>query len=77
LIQAIKSLAAGSIDAQPLEHLYEAALRDTIDRLDQTGSLVLTDGEQTKPGFATYPLTSLFNLAPDGVVIPLAEGHHC
>jgi 5-methyltetrahydropteroyltriglutamate--homocysteine methyltransferase len=35
---------------------------------------VITDGEQTKPSFATYPLAGL-NLAPDGVVIPFADGH--
>ena len=75
LIEAIKSLQAGTIDAQALEPWYEIALRDTIDRLDQTGSPVLTDGEQTKPSFATYPLTGLLNLAPDGVVISFADGH--
>jgi len=36
---------------------------------------VLTDGEQTKPSFATYPLSGLTNLASDGVVIPFADGH--
>ena len=36
---------------------------------------VVTDGEQTKPSFATYPLTGLRNIAPDGVVIPFADGH--
>ena len=75
LIQALNSLAAGEISSQELEHLYEEALRDTITRLEQTGSPVLTDGEQTKPSFATYPLAGLPNLAPDGVVIPFADGH--
>jgi 5-methyltetrahydropteroyltriglutamate--homocysteine methyltransferase len=36
---------------------------------------VITDGEQTKPSFATYPLRGLTNLASDGVVIPFADGH--
>jgi 5-methyltetrahydropteroyltriglutamate--homocysteine methyltransferase len=36
---------------------------------------VLTDGEQAKPSFATYPLSGLKNLAPDGVAIPFADGH--
>ena len=36
---------------------------------------MITDGEQTKPSFATYPLSGLKNLAPDGVVIPFADGH--
>jgi len=34
-----------------------------------------TDGEQGKPSFATYPLAGLEALAPDGVVIPFADGH--
>jgi len=58
-----------------LDFAYKEALRDTIDRLEQTGSPVLTDGEQTKPSFATYPLTGLTNLASDGVIIPFADGH--
>jgi 5-methyltetrahydropteroyltriglutamate--homocysteine methyltransferase len=36
---------------------------------------VITDGEQTKPSFATYPLSGLTNLSPDGVVIPFKDGH--
>jgi len=75
LIQAIASYQAGKIERQVLDNAYAEALRDTIDRLEQTGSPVLTDGEQTKPSFATYPLTGLENLAPDGVVIPFADGH--
>jgi 5-methyltetrahydropteroyltriglutamate--homocysteine methyltransferase len=36
---------------------------------------VITDGEQSKPSFATYPIEGLENLAPDGVTIPFADGH--
>jgi 5-methyltetrahydropteroyltriglutamate--homocysteine methyltransferase len=75
LIQAIVAYQAHKIARDVLEKEYTEALRDTIDRLQQTGSPVLTDGEQTKPSFATYPLTGLQNLAPDGVVIPFADGH--
>jgi 5-methyltetrahydropteroyltriglutamate--homocysteine methyltransferase len=75
LIQAIASFHANSITQQDLDAAYAAALRETIARLEQTGSPVLTDGEQAKPSFATYPLTGLHNLAPDGVVIPFADGH--
>lgn len=58
-----------------MDSAYSDALRDTIDHFERTGSPVLTDGEQTKPSFATYPLSGLQNLAPDGVVIPFADGH--
>jgi 5-methyltetrahydropteroyltriglutamate--homocysteine methyltransferase len=44
-------------------------------RFEQTGSPVITDGEQTKPSFATYPIAGLETLAADGVVIPFADGH--
>ena len=75
LLEAIQSFGAGGITAQALERLYPEALRETIIRLEQTESPVITDGEQTKPSFATYPLTGLQNLAPDGVIIPFADGH--
>lgn len=53
----------------------ERAVRDTIRRLEDLGSPVVTDGEQSKPSFATYPIAGLDGLAPDGVVIPFADGH--
>ena len=75
LIETIASYHAGRVTAEALEDAYQEALKDTISRLEQTGSPVLTDGEQTKPSFATYPLTGLKTLAPDGIVIPFADGH--
>jgi 5-methyltetrahydropteroyltriglutamate--homocysteine methyltransferase len=75
LIEVLSSYHAGKIPRDVLDHAYAEALQDTIHNLEQTGSPVLTDGEQTKPSFATYPLTGLTNLAPDGVVIPFADGH--
>jgi 5-methyltetrahydropteroyltriglutamate--homocysteine methyltransferase len=36
---------------------------------------VITDGEQSKPSFVTYPIHGLEALAPDGVTIPFADGH--
>jgi 5-methyltetrahydropteroyltriglutamate--homocysteine methyltransferase len=75
LIEAILSSQAGKAGGAELDAEYEEALRGTIERLEQTGSPVITDGEQTKPSFATYPLSGLTNLAPDGVIIPFADGH--
>jgi 5-methyltetrahydropteroyltriglutamate--homocysteine methyltransferase len=53
----------------------EAAVRDTIAQFEATGSPVVTDGEQTKPSFATYPIAGLPDLEPEGVTIPFADGH--
>jgi 5-methyltetrahydropteroyltriglutamate--homocysteine methyltransferase len=75
LLQAITDFQAGTISHAKLDDAYAEALRDTIERFEQTGSPVITDGEQAKSSFATYPLSGLSNLAPDGVVIPFADGH--
>src|SRR5271170_4510605 len=75
LINTMVSFQAGSASREALDTAYRDALKDTIQRLEETGSPVLTDGEQTKPSFATYPLSGLQNLASDGVVIPFADGH--
>ncbi|WET76653.1 cobalamin-independent methionine synthase II family protein [Amycolatopsis sp. QT-25] len=75
LIEALGEHAAGRLDTDGLGELREKALVDTVRRLEETGSPVITDGEQSKPSFATYPLASLTSLAPDGVVIPFADGH--
>lgn len=75
LLAAMRAHAAGKISAEQIKGAEESALRDTISRLEETGSPVITDGEQTKPSFATYPLSGFNNLALDGVVIPFADGH--
>jgi 5-methyltetrahydropteroyltriglutamate--homocysteine methyltransferase len=75
LIEGMRDFEAGRITEQALAVLRQEALRDTIQRFEATGSPVITDGEQTKPSFATYPIHGLANLAPDGVTIPFADGH--
>jgi len=75
LLKAMAEHSAGKISDAQLKSAQEEALRETIARMEETGSPVISDGEQTKPSFATYPLTGLANLAADGVVIPFADGH--
>ena len=75
LLSAMRAHAARQISADQFHAAEEAALSNTISRLEATGSPVITDGEQTKPSFATYPLSGLENLAADGVTIPFADGH--
>lgn len=75
LIRAAREAQQGLPDSARLDELYEQALVDTIQRFEATGSPVITDGEQTKPSFATYPIHDSENLAPDGVTIPFADGH--
>lgn len=75
LIEAAGELAAARITADDYALITEAAVTETIGQLEATGSPVITDGEQGKPSFATYPLVGLAALAPDGAVIPFADGH--
>jgi 5-methyltetrahydropteroyltriglutamate--homocysteine methyltransferase len=75
LIEAMQAAAAGQIAAEKLEAFLDDAVRDTIRRFEETGSPVITDGEQRKPSFATYPIHGLANLASGGVTIPFKDGH--
>lgn len=73
LIEAVTSKV--ELDAS-LDTLYDAAIRDTIERFEATGSPVITDGEQRKyHNFWTYSVHGLPNTEPDGFVIPFAAGH--
>ena len=74
LLAAIEK--AGDAEHPSLSPLYEQAIRDTVERFEQTGSPVVTDGEQRKyHNFWTYCVHGLRNTAPDGFRIPFAAGH--
>jgi len=75
LIDAIKAFDDGRATQQHLEAEYDAAVRDTIESLEATGSPVISDGEQGKPSFATYSIAGLKNVAPNGIPISFADGH--
>lgn len=75
LMDGVQAFTTGRITQQEMTALYDAAIRDTIERFEATGSSVITDGEQTKPSFATYSIAGMKNLAPDGATIPFADGH--
>jgi 5-methyltetrahydropteroyltriglutamate--homocysteine methyltransferase len=72
LIEAITSQSGGS----NLEMLYEKAVTETLREFEKTGSPVITDGEQTKSSFATYPLDGATNIAPGGMRIDFEDGHY-
>jgi methionine synthase II (cobalamin-independent) len=75
LIEGMAAFGNGRISADALDALFDGAVRDTIRRFEETGSPVITDGEQRKPSFATYPIHGAKNLAPGGVTIPFRDGH--
>ncbi|WP_280247158.1 cobalamin-independent methionine synthase II family protein [Nocardia abscessus] len=71
----LAAMADDSGDAAALAELQRSAVAETVRKLEELGSPVVTDGEQSKPSFATYPIAGLDNLAPDGAIIPFADGH--
>ena len=75
LIEGMAAHANGDINEKELNKLFESAITDTIKRFEATGSPVITDGEQSKPSFATYPIAGMKHLDPNGVIIPFADGH--
>jgi 5-methyltetrahydropteroyltriglutamate--homocysteine methyltransferase len=75
LLAALKAYRNGDVEESELNNAYEAAILDTVNRFEKTGSPVITDGEPRKSSFATYPLEGLTNLAADGISIPFEDGH--
>jgi 5-methyltetrahydropteroyltriglutamate--homocysteine methyltransferase len=72
----IEAVAAGDVGNPALDPLFDEATRDTVERFEDTGSPVVTDGEQRKyHNFWTYSVHGLPNTAPDGFRIPFAAGH--
>jgi 5-methyltetrahydropteroyltriglutamate--homocysteine methyltransferase len=75
-IELIEAVAKTDSDDPHLNPLYDAAIRDTVERFEATGSPVITDGEQRKyHNFWTYCVHGLPNTTSDGFKIPFAAGH--
>src|SRR5258708_12478379 len=75
LIDAARAFRSGSISTADLLSQCDSAVQDTIARFEATGSPVVTDGEQAKDSFVTYPIHGLTNIAADAIPIPFADGH--
>ena len=75
LLDGMEAAAAGLIGPDALDALFDDAVGDTLRRFAETGSTVVTDGEQRKQSFATYPVAGLTNLVGGGVTIPFDDGH--
>ncbi len=84
LQEAIAAYDEGSIDFAMLQAEQDEACRDSIERMEATGSPIVSDGEQRASSFATYPLTDTLagtgladNLAPEGQYFAIFDdGHH-
>ena len=84
LQEAYAAYDDGTIDKAALEEQQDAAVKDSIEHLEQTGSTIISDGEQRWSSFATYPLTDTLagtglapNLGGGGQYFAIfADGHH-
>jgi methionine synthase II (cobalamin-independent) len=81
---ALKDYDAGKISHEELVKEQDAACKDSIERMEATGSPIVSDGEQRASSFATYPLTDTLagtglaeHLAADGQYFAIfTDGHH-
>ena len=81
---AIAGYDAGTTSREELEREQEAACKDSIERMEATGSPIVSDGEQRASSFATDPLADTLagtgladNLAGDGQYFAIFDdGHH-
>ncbi len=84
LQSAFADYDAGTISHGDLVTEQDAACKDSIERMEATGSPIVSDGEQRASSFATYPITDTLagtgladNLAADGQYFAIFDdGHH-
>jgi len=84
LQEAYAAYDAGKIDRAALEAEQDAAVKESITRMEATGSPIVSDGEQRWSSFATYPFTDTLagtgleeHLAPGGQYFAIfSDGHH-
>jgi len=75
LVEGLEAYRAGDLSEEVLGRMYDRAVKATVKALEGTGSPVVTDGEQAKPSFLTYPIEGSEHLVPDGIEIPFEGGH--
>ena len=84
LQQAYADYDAKKIPKEQLEQEQNAAVVDTLERFEATGSPIISDGEQRVSSFATYPIADTLagsglapHLAPGGQYFAIfADGHN-
>jgi methionine synthase II (cobalamin-independent) len=72
LQKAYAEYDAGNISKDDLEKEQDAAAKDSIERMEATGSPINSDGEQRWSSFATYPIAD--TLAGTGLAPGLGPG---
>src|ERR1044072_3004574 len=83
LQKAYAEYDAGNISKDDLEKEQDAAAKDSIERMEATGSPINSDGEQRWSSFATYPIADTLagtglapGLGPGGQFFAIFAGGH-
>lgn len=79
LQQAVLRAGTGDVTAEELRGFQDDAVVDTLNRLRETGSPIVSDGEQRRTSFAVYPLGEKFSVphhTDTEVFAVFADGHH-
>jgi 5-methyltetrahydropteroyltriglutamate--homocysteine methyltransferase len=79
LLEGQEKYRQGTIDINHLNSLRSKAVQDTIKKFENTGSPVITDGEQTKSSFLNYPIEILakeyYTYSGDCFALSFNDGH--
>ena len=71
LQEAYAKFDAGDIGEADLQKLQDEAAKDSVERMEATGSPIVSDGEQRWSSFATYPIaTTLAGVPLASVSLP-------
>lgn len=72
---AVLDLEIGVLAREEFARIQDTAVTDTLARLVETGSPIVSDGEQRRQSFASYPLGAE-DLEEGPVFAVFADGHH-
>ena len=76
LQETVVQFKNNEINSSKLESIFDNAVKDTVQKFEETGSNPICDGEQIKSSFVAYPFEGLKNLDPNnGVAINFVDGH--
>jgi methionine synthase II (cobalamin-independent) len=83
LQDAIAAYDAGEISQEQLTAEQDAAAKESVERMEATGTSIVSDGEQRASSFATYPIVDTLagtgladNLAPGGQYFAFFDDGH-
>ena len=80
MIETQHRFRQGKLGGELLNDYYLRGVQTTIRELEATGSKIITDGEQAKPSFLTYPIFKLidecYTFSLDCYSLKSVDGQH-